>query len=513
MTPNHDGHAATRSNGTTRAVGNVWLLCTFFLLAKLIFGATAKSSTAQNWPQWRGSENRGFTDANPPISWSTKENVRWSKELPGQGKSTPILWGDQLFVVVAIPNPQIKKDDADKSEQINHNWCVIGIDRHTGQELWRSVLAQEFPHEPGHPTNSLASGSPVTDGKRIYVSLGSRGVYALDLNGNLLWARRLGVMQTRFGFGEASTPAVHKNTLVVPWDHEGQSAIFALNAETGEILWSASRDEPTCWSTPLIVTPTHSLDLTPQVILNGKRIISYRLSDGLPLWRHHHEGVNPIASPIRFQNLAFLMLGYRGYSVQAIDLEKTESNSEDAGRSEGTDASTQAATDGAERPAVIRWSSEETGPYVSSAAICNEKLFVTKGLQGILSVFQAETGRVLLNQRRIEQLGTLYASPLAVSGISSPENEQPNRKNEPTPSKKSILVDRHEIPRLYYCSRDGTTVVIAAEPPFDVLAVNRLEEPIDASPVASGKQLFIRTTRALYCLEQHGLEQHEAASD
>ncbi len=446
-----------------------------------MFGLSAETSNAQNWAAWRGVDHHGFSNADPPITWSSTENVRWRRELPGEGKSTPILWGKQLFVVVAIPIRDRKPDESGKPSQIDHDWCVLSFDRHNGKELWRRALARAIPHEPGHPTNSLASGSPVTDGKRIFVSLGSRGVYSLDLHGNLLWKRQLGMMQTRFGFGEASTPALHQNTLIVPWDHEGQSSLFALDAESGQTKWSIARDEPTCWSTPLIVTPTDSLEITPQVILNGKRIISYRLSDGKPLWSHHHEGVNPIACPIRYRDLAVLMLGYRGYSIQAIDLLKTLSTSEHHSYSfQDSDDAVSTQSDRSEQrlthQAAVRWSRDDTGPYVSSAAVCEQKLFVTKGLQGILSVFQADTGEVLLDQKRIDDLGTLYASPLAVSGKVAP--------------------------RLYYCSREGKTVVISAESPFKILAVNQLEDPIDASPVAAQEQLFIRTTKHLFCLER-----------
>ncbi|MDA8697571.1 PQQ-like beta-propeller repeat protein, partial [Rhodopirellula sp.] len=232
---------------------------------------------AENWPSWRGPDSRGESNANPPIHWSTTQNVLWRKPIPGQGKSTPILWGEQMFLVTAIPKLErekesletdasplespiasetLTKSDAseagskiDQSQQ--YGWWVLSLDQRTGIENWRTRLASGFPLEPGHPTNSLASGSPVTDGKFLYVSLGSYGVFCVDLAGTLIWKRSLGDMQTRFGFGEASTPAVYEKTLIVPWDHEGDSAVFALDTSSGQTLWKTLRDEPTAWSTPL----------------------------------------------------------------------------------------------------------------------------------------------------------------------------------------------------------------------------------------------------------------------
>lgn len=446
-----------------------------FLLT--FFFAPLTAASGENWPQWRGIDNRGISRANPPIHWSSTKNVRWRKPVPGEGKSTPILWKDQIFLLTAIAESDLQDYTRERRHEPlgsqtpqnkveGYKWYVLSLNRHTGTENWRRALTSGFPHEPGHPTNSLASGSPVTDGSQLYVSLGSRGIFCLDLAGKIVWQRALGTMKTRFGFGEASTPAVYQKTLIIQWDHEGQSAVYALNTHNGETIWRVPRSEPTTWSTPLIVNQR----TTPQVILNGKTAASYRLADGKQLWSIEQEGVNPIACPMRNDDLAFLILGYRGYTVNAINLVTPKD-----GRG------------------LVRWSHSDTGSYVASATICENKLFVTKGLQGIVSVIDSTNGQVIVKNKRYDALGTLYASPLAVL--------PPDPKGEIATAIGRIETQNQQSPRIYYCSRDGTTVVIRGREPFDVLAVNQLEQTLDASPVASGTKLYLRTSKSLYCLE------------
>src|SRR5262249_30310781 len=144
-------------------------------------------------------------------------------------------------------------------------FAVICYDRNTGKELWRKVAVEKIPHEGTHGTNTYASASPITDGKRVFAFFGSRGIHAYDMDGKLLWQRDLGAMKVKMGFGEGASPALHGDTLVVPWDHEDGSLLFALDAKTGDILWKKERDEATTWATPLIIErPTRT-----QVVVNG----------------------------------------------------------------------------------------------------------------------------------------------------------------------------------------------------------------------------------------------------
>lgn len=422
--------------------------------------------SADDWPQWRGPQNSGASStADPPIHWGPQRNVRWRVEVPGKGSSTPIVWQDQVFVLTAIPTDRVAIAEDSIAEDRGQGgvnpyaefgtapppdrffqFAVISYDRASGAERWRRIATEVVPHEAGHLTNTFASSSPVTDGRRLYVSFGSRGIYCFDLQGNEIWRQDLGQMETRRDFGEASSPALHGETLAVPWDHEGQSFIAALDAGSGRLFWKTDRDEPTTWATPLIVQHRGRT----QVVTNGTTVRSYDLQTGELIWSCGGQVSNPIPCPLVLDEVVFCMTGYRGNAIAAISLDSS-------GDVTDTDQ--------------VIWSRDDAAPYVSSAALYRGRLYLTKSRSGILSVLDAKSGQPLVDQRRLPELKTLYASPIAAAG------------------------------RVYFTSREGTTVVLDAEPPFEVLAINQLGETIDASPAPVDHQLFVRGAQHLFCLE------------
>ena len=179
-----------------------------------------------------------------------------------------------------------------------YQFNVLCLDRNTGEIIWEKTAREAAPHEGMHDTNSYASGSPTTDGKFLYASFGSHGVYCYDLDGNLIWERDLGDMETRNGFGEGASPTIYGDTLLVPWDHEKESYLFALDAKTGEIKWQIDRDEPTTWVTPLVIEAAGKT----QVILNGtNRSRSYDINTGEVIWECGGQVTNPIATAVEYE--------------------------------------------------------------------------------------------------------------------------------------------------------------------------------------------------------------------
>jgi len=189
----------------------------------------------------------------PPVRWDAKMNVKWKVALPGRGSSTPIVWHDQVFILTAIDtgrhpdtlpvtesDPRFEKKT--KPPQTVYQFVVLSFDRKTGHLRWRQTASEQVPHEGHHPTHSYAAGSPFTDGRHLYVSFGSHGIYCYDLAGNLQWQRNLGRLNTRYGWGEAVTPVVHGDTVIVNWDQEAASFIVALDARTGQTRWKVDRD-------------------------------------------------------------------------------------------------------------------------------------------------------------------------------------------------------------------------------------------------------------------------------
>jgi len=229
--------------------------------APLLSAAELSEQARRNWPQWRGPKATGVApQAAPPTSWSETERVKWKAKLPGFGTSTPIVWEDQVFVLTAIPTAKKAEDTAVappappapveaappgnaqggrrrgggmRSETPTDpcQFAVVALDRKSGEVRWQKAVRQEVPHEGHHRDHGFASASPVTDGENLYVSFGSRGVHCLDLQGNVKWQKDLGKMVTRNAFGEGASLALHAETLVVSWDHEGEDFIYRLGQE------------------------------------------------------------------------------------------------------------------------------------------------------------------------------------------------------------------------------------------------------------------------------------------
>jgi outer membrane protein assembly factor BamB len=437
------------------------LLLFAFTLTPLPAGAAEKLDPLTQWPHWRGPlANGSAPGATPPLKWDAATNVAWKAAVPGRGASTPIVWGDQVFLLTAIDTGK-KADPKDLPAKADpkfekkttapdtyHQFVVLAYDRGTGKELWRRTVAERVPHEGHHFSHSYAAGSPTTDGKRLYLSFGSFGVYCLGLDGKPVWSRDLGRMETRLGWGEASTPAVHDGKVFLTWDHEGKSFITALDADTGKTLWKVDRDEPTSWATPLVV----SRNGRTQVVTPGTRQVrSYDAADGKVLWTSEGLTVNCIPSPLLHGDEVIVMAGYRGSKGASISLDAS-------GDVTGSDK--------------VRWTISKATPYVPSPTLAGDRLWFTQTNEGILTSVDVKTGKVVIDRARLNAISSMYASPLAAAG------------------------------RLYLTSREGVTVVLRQADKLETLAVNRLGEAVDASPVAVGRQLFLRGDKHLWCFEE-----------
>ena len=233
-----------------------------------VAAATLTAQTAKeirdNWHQWRGPMATGLSlGRTPPLKWSETENIAWKTSIDGNGTSTPIIWNDKIFLLTTIDTGKVDPDLPPPDEQPKrmfgikypntfHRYVVLCLDRATGDELWRKTAVEKVPHQGHHGDNDFASSSPTTDGIRLYVWFGSAGLFCFDLDGNELWKRDLGEVDTRLSFGEGSSPVIHDDRLILVRDHEGQSVIMAFNAKNGETIWKVDRDEPSAWATPLI---------------------------------------------------------------------------------------------------------------------------------------------------------------------------------------------------------------------------------------------------------------------
>lgn len=419
--------------------------------ATLLAAAPAPSPEAERfWPQWRGPYGTGVSKyADPPLHWSETANIRWKIEVPGRGSASPIVWGDRVYLLTAVPvGTALAESHAPRGgvqPRVAHQYKVLAIDRRKGTIAWERTAREEVPHEASHQDNGTwASASAVTDGQHIIASFESRGIYAYDMNGNPVWEKDLGDKRMRNEFGEGSTPALHGNRVVVVWDHyvPGGSFIVVLDKLTGKEIWRAQRDEIDSWATPLVV----DVDGRPQVVTNGmRRVRSYDLETGRLVWESAGTTMNPIPSPVFGNGLVFVTSGFRGNNLKAIRV---------AGASGDITGS----------PAIV-WSLDRDTPYVPSPLLYDDILYLLKSNSGILSAFDAATGRPYYQAQRVEGVPNVFASPVGAKG------------------------------RIYIAGRDGGIAVIRHGPTLEVLAVNKLDDGFDASPALVENEIYLRGYR------------------
>mgnify|MGYP001047680748 CR=1 FL=1 len=360
----------------------------------------------------------------PPTSETPKEEPRWRRRGGGRGR------GMRGVTTKSV-----------------HEFAVLALDRQDGSVLWQQTLRRELPHEGTHNDGSWASSSPVTDGEHLYVSFGSRGIYCLDMEGNLQWEKDLGRMKIRMSFGEGSSPALLDDRLIVNFDHEGESFIVALSKKTGEELWRMPRDERTSWATPLVVEH----DGRSQIITNGTtRIRSYDGKTGELIWEAGGMTPNAIPSPVTADGVVYLMSGFRGNALLAIPLARA--------RGDITDSD------------AIAWTLDRDTPYTPSPLLYGDNLYFLKGNNGVLTCLDPATGDHHFGPQRLESIEGVYASPVGASG------------------------------RVYIAGRNGVTLVIKQGPEFEVLAENHLDESFSASAAIAGDEIFLRGQTSLYCI-------------
>jgi outer membrane protein assembly factor BamB len=426
--------------------------------------AAALPPTDAYWPYWRGPAADGMAVGDAPLRWSDTQNVRWKTDIPGLGNSSPIVWGDQVFLTTAVrtgapvmenppaapaPEPGSRRGFGGGSgPQVEHKFDVMCLDRKTGKILWQRTAKTAVPHEGFHSTyGSFASNSPVTDGKHVYAFFGSRGMYCYDLKGNLVWEKESGVqMRMRMAFGEGVAPVLAGDRLILVFDYEGDSFIVALDKNTGKEIWRASRDEKSNWATPLVMDYQGK---TQVVVCGSKKVRSYDPETGKVLWECGGLGANTIPQPVRQDDMVFLMTGYRDPMLMAIRL----------GR-EG---------DLTDSDAVV-WRQTKGNSYTPSPVIHDNKLYVLTD-NGMISCYNARTGEPYYHQVRLPKSYNFKSSPVGASG------------------------------KLYLASENEDVIVLRMGEKFEVLATNTMPDQVFiATPAITGGEIFLRSKARLYCI-------------
>jgi len=410
------------------------------VLCAVMFLVSHANADAENWGHWRGPMgNSAAIDANPPTDFSGTKNVKWKVAVPGRGSGSPVVWNDQVFVVSAVPTR-----DGVRGKLAFNTYC---FDRQSGNLKWQRTAIEAIPKQDTHATNGYASASPCTDGTHVYSHFGSQGLYCYTMDGEPVWQRSdFGQMNTRNSFGEGSSPTLAGDMIIVPWDHEGPSFLYALNKTTGETVWKTARAEPTCWATPLVI----SIGDRKQVVMNGQTYArSYDLETGQELWRCDGQTDRPAASAVADDELVYIGSGFRGAFLGAF---------RPSGRGD------------IKRTKNVAWTIDRDTPDVASPLLSGGRIYFYKGKSGLLTCVDAKSGKPHYSAQRIAGINSTYASPVAAGGY------------------------------VYLTDRSGAITVIKDSESLEIVATNQLGEPVDATPAPVDNQLFVRSESSLFCI-------------
>ena len=437
-------------------------------LAVLIANAGILTGKEPNtWSRWRGPLRTGESpDADPPVKWSEDSNIRWKKKLPGLGHSSPVVWGDRIFLTSAIPYGPVlppvpvtapgAHDNLDVTRK--HRFVVLCYRRSTGDLIWQKTVNDLLPHEGGHYTGSLASASPVTDGKRVYAWFGSHGLFALNFDGKIEWEHKLPRMQSKHAHGEGASFALHDETLVLNCDHEHQSFILTINAETGKTVWKKKREEVTSWASPLIVVRN---DGAQAVVAGTDHIRAYDLKSGDVVWSCGGLSANVVATPVASGDILIAASSYDKRAMIAINMKGAR------GDLTGTDH--------------VLWSTTQRTPYVPSMLLVNDHVWFLRHYQNILSRRNIKTGEESIGPFRLPGISNMYASPVAAQN------------------------------RIYITDLDGRTLVFKAGDQPAFLALNSLDDRFAATPALVGGDLILRGHEYLYCIAEDKQQKSHSA--
>jgi hypothetical protein len=440
------------------------------ILASLCLALFVANARAQNWSQFRGQNASGVAEGKTtPATWDATKmtGVRWKTPIPGLAHSSPVVWGNRVYVTTAVSTeakPAARYGlfgDVDPvKDEPKHSWHVIALDKMTGKVVWDQIAYDGLPKTKRHPKATHASSTPATDGKHVVALFGSQGfMVCYDENGKLLWKTDTGVLDAGwfydpdYQWGHASSPIIYKNLVVVQADVQKDSFIAAYDLKTGKQVWKTMRDEIPSWGTPTVVEGKTRAEL----ITNGTKFIrAYDPMTGKELWRLGGNSEIATPTPIFAHDLIYVTNGYR--PIQPIFAVKV-----------GTANGDISLKDGKETNEAIAWSKQRGGPYMPTPIVYGD-IFYTLSNQGVLAAYNAVTGERLYQERLAGKGGAFTASPVAADG------------------------------KLYFSSEDGDVMVVKAGAKYEFLSTNPMGEVMMATPAVSDGMLFVRTKDNLYAI-------------
>ncbi len=421
---------------------------------------------AQNWPQFRGPGATGVVEGSAAaVSWDAQKavNTRWKTKIPGLAHSSPVIWGNKVFITTAVTSAAkdetrygLYGDVAPVKDDPKHTWKVYALDKQTGKILWERVAYEGIPRVKRHPKSTHADSTPVTNGKYLIAFFGSHGMYAYNLNGKLLWKQDLGIFDAGWFYDPdyqweyGSSPVIYKDLVIVQADVQKDSYIAAYSLKNGKLVWKTLRDEISSWGSPTVYEGKTRAEL----ITNGSRAIrGYDPATGKELWRLTPNSEVTTPTPFVAHDLIFVTSGYR--PIQPIYAIKLGANG-DISLKEGKD-----------KNEFIAWSKTRGGPYMPTPVVYGDLLYTCSN-QGVLTAYNAKTGERVYQERLGGKGGAFTASPVASDG------------------------------KLYLSSEDGEVFVVKTGPKYELLSTNPVGEVMMATPAISDGLLIVRGVNHVY---------------
>jgi outer membrane protein assembly factor BamB len=425
---------------------------------------------AENWPSFRGPQASGVSAAPGPTTWDAEKsvNVAWKTKIPGLANSSPVVWGDRVFVTSAVSkedDPTYRMGlygDVDSVEtKTEQAWTVYGLDKKSGKILWEKTVHTGIPKVKRHLKATHANSTPATDGKHLIALFGSEGLYCFDMDGNLKWKKDLGVLDAGWFYDPSyqweygASPILYKNLVIVQADIQKGSFLAAFDVKDGREVWRTQRDEIPSWASPVVFEAGGRAELVTNAT---KGIRAYDPMTGKELWKlaPNSEIVTP--TPIMAHGLIYVTAGYRPinpvYAIRPggsgdISLEKDKTSNDH-----------------------IAWSKPRGGPYMATPIVVGDHLY-TIHTNGQITVYNAKTGEDVYKER--------VAGPRTVSVTASPVAAGD---------------------KIYFPTEDGDVFVVKAGPKYELLATNPMGEPMMASPAITDGMLFIRGRSHLFAIQE-----------
>jgi outer membrane protein assembly factor BamB len=422
------------------------------------------------WSSFRGEQAAGIAEGQDlPEHWDGEKgvNIKWKTKIPGLAHSSPIVWGDRVFVTTAISSRGgdnfrhgLYGDGTASEDRSVHQWKLYALDKESGKILWERTAYKGLPREKRHIKASYANSTPATDGRYVIAFFGSQGLYAFDMNGHPVWKKDLGILNAGaydapdYEWGTASSPIIYKDLVIVQCDTQHESFLLAADIKNGNTVWKTKREELPSWGTPTVYPGKNRVEL----VTNASNFIrGYDPNTGKELWRLGGSSKITAPTPVFSGDLIVVASGRRPeapiFVIRAgasgdITLEKGQSANKH-----------------------VVWSKQARGSYMPTPLIYGNYLYVLSN-QGVLDCYDLQTGGEIYRQRISHRGGGFSASPVAADG------------------------------KIYLPSEDGEMFVVKAGPKFEGLATNSMGELIMATPAISDGKMFVRSQHYVFAISR-----------